>query len=720
MSSETVNATARRIAEHADAMDLNDVHVVLHGGEPLLMGIDRLRETMSTLSSVIGRDRLHLQIQTNGILLSPAICDLFVDFDVAVGVSLDGDRSANDRHRRFASGASSYEKVRQALALLRRPGYRSIYSGILCTVDLENDPIATYSALRSERPRKIDFLLPHATWDTPPARPGGSDTAYADWLLAIYDRWVEDGRPMGIRLFDSLISTARGGPSLSEWVGADPVDLVVVETDGMFEQADTLKTTYDGAPATGMSVLTHSVADVALLPEIARRQAGVESLAPDCASCPVVRQCGGGLFAHRFKTGNGFDNRSVYCSDLKELIVSMNAREARIEIRTPDDPDPFADELIDRLSSGRDDAASIEYLVQTQLGYARALLATVADRGAADPLTRSAWELLAHLDEVAPDSVDAVMAHPYVRPWAVNQLRTSNMAETGYLAAVAAAAAVHAGVDWTLRVPTRDGRLHLPSVGSVPAGDAPIVEVSTSVGGFEVRSGGDVIVIKGEDDRWQPTRHVAIGSRRLTLEDRDPYRSCHPWFLERPLDDDEAAAWHDSVAAAWEIVHAEVPHRTAGMLIGLRTVAPLQLDATGRLRSSTARDAFGAVAVAAAPPEALAVMLVHEFQHSVLGALLDNYDLFQHDYRPLLRVAWRTDLRPVEGALQGTYAHFAVAEMWRARAERTGAEAARVQYAQYLAWTVEAADALLASSALTPLGSRLVGSLAASMASWSR
>jgi uncharacterized protein len=720
MSSETVNATARRIAEHADAMDLADVYVVLHGGEPLLMGVDRLRETVSTLSSVIGRDRLHLQMQTNGILLSPAICDVLVEFDVAVGVSLDGDRAANDRHRRYASGASSYEKVRQALALLRRPEYRSIYSGILCTVDLENDPIAVYSALRSESPRRIDFLLPHATWDTPPTRPGGSYTAYADWLLAIYDRWVDDGRSMGIRLFDSLISTAHGGSSLSEWVGPDPVDLVVVETDGMFEQADTLKTTYDGAPATGMSVLTHSVADVAALPEIARRQAGVESLAPECVSCPVVRQCGGGLFAHRFKTGNGFDNPSVYCSDLKELIVSMNAREARIGTRTPDQPDPFADELIDRLASGRDDADAVEYLVQTQLGYARALLATVADRGALDPLTQSAWELLAHLDEVAPDSVDAVLAHPYIRPWAINLLRTGNMAETGYLAAVASAAAVDAGVDWTLRVPTRHGRLHLPSVGSMPTGDAPIVEVSTSVSGFEVRSGGDVVVIKGEDNRWQPTRHVVIGSRRLILEDHDPYRSCHAWFLGRPLDDDEAAAWRDGIAAAWDIVGAEVPHRTAGILIGLRAVAPLELDATGRLRSSTARDAFGAFAVAAAPPESLAVMLVHEFQHSVLGAILDNYALFDRAYRTSLRVAWRTDPRPIEGALQGTYAHFAVAEMWRARAERTGDAAARTKAEQYLGWTIEAADTLLTSSALTPLGSRLVSSLAASMASWSR
>lgn len=72
-------------------------------------------------------------------LLDESLCALFADYGVEVGVSLDGDRTANDRHRRFANGQSSYSYVRQALSLLRKPEYRHLYAGILCTIDVWND-----------------------------------------------------------------------------------------------------------------------------------------------------------------------------------------------------------------------------------------------------------------------------------------------------------------------------------------------------------------------------------------------------------------------------------------------------------------------------------------------------------------------------------------------------------------------------------------------------
>lgn len=38
------------------------------------------------------------------VLLSQQYCKLFAEHDVKVGISIDGDRAANDRHRRYADG----------------------------------------------------------------------------------------------------------------------------------------------------------------------------------------------------------------------------------------------------------------------------------------------------------------------------------------------------------------------------------------------------------------------------------------------------------------------------------------------------------------------------------------------------------------------------------------------------------------------------------------
>ena len=195
IADDVLSQAARRIADHAAAHALPEVRVVLHGGEPLLAGVDRLRWICTELRRVLaGTCHLDLRIHTNGVRLDADFCEMFQAQQVKVGISIDGDQAANDRHRRYANGRSSYRQVVQAIELLRTPRFGDLYAGLLCTIDVANDPLVVYQALLALRPPRIDFLLPHATWDHPPARRPGSDHEYADWLTAIYDRWLADGR----------------------------------------------------------------------------------------------------------------------------------------------------------------------------------------------------------------------------------------------------------------------------------------------------------------------------------------------------------------------------------------------------------------------------------------------------------------------------------------------------------------------------------------------
>ncbi|TYB90018.1 FxsB family radical SAM/SPASM domain protein, partial [Micromonospora sp. WP24] len=413
MAASTVRAAADRIAEHARAHALPVVHVVLHGGEPLLLGPAGLREVLAELRAALTPGVvLDLRMQTNGVLLDEELCRLLVAYDVKVGVSLDGDRAANDRHRVFAHGGSSHSRARRALALLRRPEFRSSYAGILCTVDVRNDPDEVYSALLAEAPPRIDLLLPHATWDRPPWRPPGVATPYADWLGRIHQRWVDDGRPVPIRLFDALTPGQAGGGT--EAVGLAPADLLVVETDGSWEQVDSLKVAFHGAPDTGLDVFSHPVDDAARHPGVAIRQVGLAGLCAECRACPVVSRCGGGLYPHRWRTGTGFDNPSVYCADLLALIATVDSRPrpdravapepgsgaapagaAGQPPRGPGIPAPRAaesaesakdrpvssatDRLVTEIAGGHGDSWALGVLAQTQLSITRALLATWRD-----------------------------------------------------------------------------------------------------------------------------------------------------------------------------------------------------------------------------------------------------------------------------------------------------------------------------------------------------
>ena len=721
----TVAQAAARITEHAGLHQLKQVAVVLHGGEPLLLGYDRMRDVLRTLRTVIDPVmRLRLTIHSNGVRLDERFCDLFAAYDVRVGISLDGDRTANDRHRRFAGGRSSYDKVLQALALLRKAEYRHLFAGILCTVDVANDPIAVYEALLAQDPPRLDLLLPHATWDHPPHLPPGEHAPYAAWLRQIHDRWVADGRPVPIRLFDSLVAAWQGRRSGSEAAGLDPVDLLVIETDGSWEQADSLKIAYDGAPATGFDVFSHSVDEAAAHPGMAGRRAGISGLCPLCRACPLVQACGGGLYAHRYKTGSGFENPSVYCEDLKILIPAVTdaakpTRRAR-EGHEPGGRDLLLDESFDLLAAGPGDRAAMEALADTRYSVNRALVAAVAaslsTSGDLGQAAVEGWRLLSALDAGHATAVREILTYPYVGAWAVRCLTGATDAEAdmrrAHLAGLAAAVALRAGIDTELALPVRAGSVYLPAVGAfaVDAGTNPIARVHVS---------GSGITCPQSTGQWLAVRRVDAAGMSVTVDDIDPFRDCQAWAAAARLPTATWESWRRALTTAAAQLTAELPVYGSVIGAGLRSVVPIRPLASGLRQSATARQAFGAVAVALPEdPGSLCELLLHEMQHLKLTALGDLFDLFDRTDDRRFWVPWRGDTRPVEGLLHGTYAYVAVAELWRSRAMAAPDAQALGRYRVYRSWVEDAIDTLLRAGSLRPAGERFVVGMRATVRGW--
>jgi uncharacterized protein len=738
IADETVAQAARRIAEHARRHQLARVSVVLHGGEPLLLGHDRLRGVLHALRSVIDpATRLSVVLHTNGVRLDEKFCDLFAQYGVRVGISLDGDQAANDRHRRFADGRSSHDQVLRALALLNRPEYRHLFGGILCTVDVANDPIAVYEAMLAQAPPNLDLLLPHATWDDPPAGPPGAHAPYAAWLGKIHARWVRDGRPVPIRFFNSLLAAWEGRGSGSESVGLDPVDLLVIDTDGSWEQADSLKTAYDGAPETGMNVFFQAVDEAAAHPGLAARRTGLDGLSPACRACPIVRACGGGLYAHRYKSGSGFNNPSVYCDDLKVLIPQVTSapqqapqprgssrpvgRPARQAGRSASHQ--LGSQAFDLLSAGAGDRTAMRALGDVMYSVNRALVVEVArrvDPASSVPARAAAdgWRLLCQLDAEHPEAVREVLTYPYVQAWATRLLARAEVPGAdlyrAHLGGIAAAAALRAGLDAEVTVPVLDGAVHLPAAGAfvAAAGTGPVARVRVSPSGVTAASS------LGE---WQAVRGVSADGASVTLDDTDPFRYSQQWTASGRLPDATWELWRHELLAAISLLTAELPGYAEVLRAGLRSVVPILPSETVLRQSGSARQAFGAVAVALpGHPGSLSELLLHEMQHVKLAALITmfEFDLFDRHNESRFQVPWRNDARPFEGLLHGAYAHLAVAELWRIRAMAGPGEPAAARYRTYRSWVEDAIDQMLASGCLLPLGERFVTGMQGTVRGW--
>ncbi|MEV7975840.1 radical SAM/SPASM protein FxsB, inactivated metallohydrolase extension form [Streptomyces sp. NPDC086519] len=605
---QTVRSVAARLADHVASRSLESVSVILHGGEPLLVGPARLRDICAELTRALAPlTVLDLRMHTNAVTLNRRHLDVCREFGVRVSVSLDGDRAANDRHRLDRGGRSSYDRVVRGIRLLQEPEYRHLFSGVLCTVDVANDPVAVHDALTELAPPRIDYLLPHSTWDSPPPNPAGTATPYADWLLAVFDRWEQQGRPMPVRTFDSVLSTLRGGPPLTEALGLAPSDLAVIETDGTFEQADWLKTAYAGAPETGYDVFRHGFAEFAAHPGVQARQRGVEGVSDTCRRCPVVRSCGGGLYGHRYSSENGFDNPSVFCGDLRSLVEGI------------------ADRVTDRSFSPA--VLGSAHLSWAQLELDRLLLRRARGQLASEPDWADAWRLLLALD-ARPETarhLDAVLAHPYVRTSLQRSLR--GPADTARFMSLAAAAALRAGAAATLSWDQPGTRLHLPTWGTYRLRAAGRIEVTVAPDAFRVREGGesDPVWVRLDEvpvsARWRPVDRLPVQDGPL-VDDADPYRDCYPFPVAPPL---ECGEFAERMARAYELLAKDAPDRHRDPDAFRPTVLTPLAAGSGLVLGT---HGFGALGVAVdVTPEEFARELTRIGRRARLTALRETADL---------------------------------------------------------------------------------------------
>ena len=361
-------------------------------------------------------------------------------------------------------------------------------------------------------------------------------------------------------------------------------------------------------------------------------------------------------------------------------------------------------------------------LAEAQWSVTRAMVAAVAADldGTGGDLGQAAaegWRLLSALDTERPGAVREVLTCPFVQTWAAQCLRAAKSADAdldrAHLAGLAASAALRAGIETELALPVRDGFVYLPDVGAldVGGGTGPVLAVRVSPAGLSVR-GGDTY-------GWQTVRRVAAAGLSVAVEDIDPFRGCAAWAVTERLPARTWEAWRLALTRAARQLAAELPAYAAVIGAGLRSVVPICPRSPGSDQSGTARHAFGAVALAL-PDDAgaLAALLVHEMQHVKLAALADLIDLFDRADARRFAVPWRADHRPVEGLLHGTYAHLAIAELWRSRAARTPHGSAPDRFRMYRSWVEAGIETLLTSGALTPAGDRFVNGMRETAGAW--
>ena len=206
MSQSTVEAIAKWQNNPGEQESLE---VTFHGGEPLVPGAKFYRMALPTLREKISSRKVRYAMQSNLWLLTDELCDLFREFNVSLGTSLDGPEDINDAQR----GKGYFQRTMVGIELARAHG---LDVGCICTFTAQSLPhlndifdffvreglnFTIHAALPS-----IRYDMPHP-WTLSPEQHG-------NLLVDMLDRYLANTHRVRISTFDSLcrsICAGQGG-----------------------------------------------------------------------------------------------------------------------------------------------------------------------------------------------------------------------------------------------------------------------------------------------------------------------------------------------------------------------------------------------------------------------------------------------------------------------------------------------------------------------------
>ncbi|MCY0931542.1 HEXXH motif-containing putative peptide modification protein [Streptomyces sp. H27-H1] len=334
-----------------------------------------------------------------------------------------------------------------------------------------------------------------------------------------------------------------------------------------------------------------------------------------------------------------------------------------------DHPEP-SDEVLRALGSTEPSAEGTALVRGVRRDRRLRLLRELGElRGARAGEAAEHWALLREAGRRDPRAVGDVVHYPATGVWAeetLSRLRTRDgpPADLGHLGALAAAAALRAGITFKITLRPGHGRLVLPTLGLLrPARPGPL---ALTEGSWD------------PDDPDALALH-ALPDGRTALDDLDPYRAPGAVPAARRLTPKGHKRWDTQWSGALTLLRRYDTARAeeAGLL--LRCVVPL--SGSSRSHGAALPAAVGSVLARAQPPPTLAATLVYEVQHGKLAALTEVLELHTADRSARYWAPWRADPRPLEGLLRGAYAHLGLAGYWQ-RAALYGARGAWAQYAR--------------------------------------
>ncbi len=331
-------AAFEAVCEQYRALGPSEIKVGWQGGEPTLMGLDFFRRAIEieTRCARAG-DCWGNSLQTNGVVLDEQWCRFLAQNRFLVGVSVDGPGELN-ANRKFPNAKPAYQQTMRAIEMLREHGAEYNILVVISQANVDH-PHEVFRFLLHNEFRFAQFI----PCTEPPgegapgqrAGPAGrvsdhsvSAAEYADFMIALFDAWVENDDPSYyVRRIDNWLHLHFGLPPECCEYRADCSNLVTVEWNGDVYPCDF----YVEEQYRLGNVRDKTIEQMLREPTFREFVRRAEHVPEACRGCRWLGICHGGCFRHREKLGIGEDAAPYLCEAKKRIFGHVFARLRRIQ-----------------------------------------------------------------------------------------------------------------------------------------------------------------------------------------------------------------------------------------------------------------------------------------------------------------------------------------------------------------------------------------------------
>ncbi len=299
-----------------DCMRLGVTTFSWQGGEPTTLGLGFFRRVVE-LEMKHGAPGAVVAnaLQTNGVLLNRDWAEFLAEYRFLVGLSLDGPKRLHDRYRKDLAGKGTHERVMRAARVMTEHGVEFNILVLLNDLNVK-EPDAVYDFLKKSDFPFLQFvpcIEPGAGGKPAPFSIDPKD--YGEFLVRVFDRWVEDFPNVSVRDFDDMLSRELGREPGTCTVSPRCGSYVVIEHNGDAFVCDFFVVSKYRLG----NILQTPLEEIVASPKLEEFARAKGVLGPACKACEFIDKCWGGCQKHRTILGGDPTDPSYFCRAYKRL-----------------------------------------------------------------------------------------------------------------------------------------------------------------------------------------------------------------------------------------------------------------------------------------------------------------------------------------------------------------------------------------------------------------